>query len=271
MGYYGNNNNNQCDPCQGGCVRCAIQANNCTSCTPYNGNDYFKSLGANTCVTICGDGTYGDPSTYSCIECPYFSYLGKCLLTCPNETNVDLTTNRTVCQNCTAQDNSCVQQYAFTVTTTVSSDGTSMIHNVYLPEGLSASVTTADLAGAVVYLVQQTTSRRLLSTLTPLDVKSIVIERPNNILVTTNILGNIDLTTAKIQINFPGGSLITANGIPYSSTTATFALSDPIFTGSYFKVYNDTVITKIMGIVFISISILFIIILLILPEKRTYH
>jgi hypothetical protein len=146
-----------------------------------------------------------------------------------------------------------------------------MIHNVYLPEGLSASVTTADLAGAVVYLVQQTTSRRLLSTLTPLDVKSIVIERPNNILVTTNILGNIDLTTAKIQINFPGGSLITANGIPYSSTTATFALSDPIFTGSYFKVYNDTVITKIMGIVFISISILFIIILLILPEKRTYH
>ena len=48
------------------------------------GNDYFKAMNANLCMMICPNGTYGNPSNYSCIPCPYFTYLGKCLLTCPN-------------------------------------------------------------------------------------------------------------------------------------------------------------------------------------------
>lgn len=94
----------------------------------------------NRCVVLCPDGTYGDPSTYSCVPCPYFTYLGQCLLTCPNQTNVDILTNKTICKNCSTTDNTCNNQYVFSLKTTVSEDGQSLIHNVYLPEGLSSTV-----------------------------------------------------------------------------------------------------------------------------------
>lgn len=108
-------------------------------------------------------------------------------------------------------------------------------------------------------------SRRLLATLTPLTIKSIAIQRPNNILVTTDLATGVDLTKYKIQINFPGGSLITANGIPYSSTTGTFNLDDPAFTGSYFKAFNDILPPKIIGIAYIAAIMLLVIIVLIIP------
>ena len=84
LGYYGNDATNDCRPCQGGCVSCDYNASYCYSCSPFNGYDYFKVMNRNSCASVCPDGTYGDPSTYSCIVCPYFTYLGQCLLTCPN-------------------------------------------------------------------------------------------------------------------------------------------------------------------------------------------
>ena len=68
-------------------------------------------MNANRCMIVCPDGTYGDPSNYSCIPCPYFTYQGNCLLTCPNETNVDTTTNKTICKNCSSTDNTCFDKY----------------------------------------------------------------------------------------------------------------------------------------------------------------
>lgn len=38
---------------------------------------------------------------------------------------------------------------------------------------------------------------------------------------------NIDFTRSFIQINFPGGSIIAENNVPYASTTDIFELSDP--------------------------------------------
>ena len=43
---------------------------------------------------------------------------------------------------------------------------------------------------------------------------------------------------SEVQINFPGGSLIAENGIPYSSTTDVFELDDPEFSGEYFQVFT---------------------------------
>lgn len=90
-------------------------------------------MNQNRCAIICPDGTYGDPSTYSCISCPYFTYQGQCLLVCPNQTNVDVTTGRVICKNCSSTDNTCQDQFSFTLSTIVSADGQSLIHDVYLP------------------------------------------------------------------------------------------------------------------------------------------
>ena len=71
-------------------------------------------------------------------------------------------------------------------------------------------------------MVRKTGSRRLLNMLTPLSVKSLEIVRPDYIIVVTNNLYDIDLTNSFIQINFPGGSIITEDGVPYTATTDIF-------------------------------------------------
>lgn len=93
-------------------------------------------MDSNECTQTCPDGTYGDPSTYSCIECPYFSYEGECLLECPNQTNVEETTGKVICQNCSDADRTCDERYEFTMNCEVSEDGKSLKHSIALPEGL---------------------------------------------------------------------------------------------------------------------------------------
>jgi hypothetical protein len=104
----------------------------------------------------------------------------------------------------------------------VSEDGQSLVHNVYLPEGLSSDVKQVDLKDTVVYLVLKNGSRRRLNIMTPLAIKSLTISRPKNIIVVTENMENIDFSRSFIQINFPGGSIRTENNIPYTSTTDTF-------------------------------------------------
>lgn len=58
-------------------------------------------------------------------------------------------------------------------------------------------------------MVQKIGRRRLLNIMTPLTVLSIRIIRPKNIEVITSNQANIDFTNSFIQINFPGGSIIT--------------------------------------------------------------
>ena len=82
---------------------------------------------------------------------------------------------------------------------------------------------------------------------------------------------NIDLTNSFIQINFPGGTMITQDNIPYTSTTDVFQLTDAEFSGSYFRAFVDDIVPKIMGITFTVLAIFLLIIVLSIPEKKTYH
>jgi len=85
-GYFGNVINNNCDPCQAGCVTCDYNASYCYSCHPGGGNDYFKPIGSNSCVLICPNGYYGNSSDYTCNDCIYYTLNGSCILTCPTNT-----------------------------------------------------------------------------------------------------------------------------------------------------------------------------------------
>jgi hypothetical protein len=40
-------------------------------------------------------------------------------------------------------------------------------------------------------------------------------------------MDDIDLMSSYVQINFPGGTMISTDNIPYISTTGTFVLTDP--------------------------------------------
>jgi hypothetical protein len=68
---------------------------------------YYLPLTKNACVQICPDGSYGDPVKFKCISCIYFSYEGTCLLTCPNDTIVNVTSGKTICQNCSTTLGTC--------------------------------------------------------------------------------------------------------------------------------------------------------------------
>jgi proprotein convertase subtilisin/kexin type 5 len=82
-GYFGNALNNNCDPCQTGCVSCSVNASNCFSCKSEGGNDYFLPKQSNSCVIICPSGYYGNSSDYTCHDCIYYTLNGSCIFTCP--------------------------------------------------------------------------------------------------------------------------------------------------------------------------------------------
>lgn len=107
--------------------------------------------------------------------------------------------------------------------------------------------------------------------MTPLAVKSLTISRPKNIIVVTENQENIDFERCFIQINFPGGSLLTENNIPYTSTTDTFELTDSEFAGSYYRAFSNTINPKVMGITYTVFALVFVIIVLSIPERKTYH
>jgi hypothetical protein len=91
---------------------------------------------SNQCVTVCPDGTYGDPVKLKCVPCIYFSYAGNCLLSCPNNTYVNVLNNQTICQNCSVSLGTCKKAYDFQVTTTLINGGNSLQNKVYLSAGL---------------------------------------------------------------------------------------------------------------------------------------
>jgi proprotein convertase subtilisin/kexin type 5 len=55
-GYFGNVLNNNCDPCQVGCVSCSSNATYCFACLSTGGNDYYKPKNSNSCVLVCPNG-----------------------------------------------------------------------------------------------------------------------------------------------------------------------------------------------------------------------
>lgn len=86
------------------------------------------------------------------------------MLTCPAGFFPQINNSKTICQDCndpSAVGNPCNRSYTFSVETTVINSGNNMQHKIYLPNGLSSNVTTADLMNNLSVVISQP-SRRLL-------------------------------------------------------------------------------------------------------------
>lgn len=80
-----------------------------------------------------------------------------------------------------------------------------------------------------------------------------------------------DFSSASVVVDFPGTSLISADGLLYQSTTGSYSLSNPVFQASYFAIFSKDVSLSIEGIVFILLSILLLIFQLIIANRKGYH
>ena len=129
LGYYGNVLNNNCDPCQIGCVSCQYNKSYCFSCRSEGGSDYFKPKASNSCVTVCPNGYYGNSTDYTCRDCIYYTFNGNCVLSCPTEYFPQMKSSKTICQDCndpSAVGNPCNRSYTFSVSTAVVDNGNSL-------------------------------------------------------------------------------------------------------------------------------------------------
>jgi hypothetical protein len=83
------------------------------------------------------------------------------LLKCPNDTIVNATNNRTICQNCSTSLGTCKASYSFEVSTKLVNEGKSMEHKVTLPAGLLDTIKAEDLKdGLRVFLTIEDSRRR---------------------------------------------------------------------------------------------------------------
>lgn len=190
-GYYGNALNNNCDPCQIGCVTCLTNASNCFSCKSSGGSDYYLIYNGTGCVTVCPGGYYGNSTDYTCRPCIYYTLAGKCLFTCPTNTYASLVSaGKYVCQDCSTVNTTgpCQSANTFSVQTTVIDNGNSLQNKIFLSGGLLSSITAEQLMKNLTVYVT-TPSRRLLFEVnrllvvnTPLTVKSITISSDRTVL-----------------------------------------------------------------------------------------
>ena len=73
------------------------------------------------------------------------------------------------------------------------------------------------------------------------------------------------------MIDFPAGSLVSADGLNYQSTTATFPLNSPIFIQSVYEQLNKNDLLASEGIIFILLTLILLIIQLIIANRKGYH
>jgi hypothetical protein len=107
----------------------------------------------------------------------------------------------------------------------------------------------------------------------PLTVKDLTIS-PDGYFVfvkTNNLATGIDFSKATIQINFKGGVLISKDGVIYQSTTDAFSLSDPIFMASYYAIYQLDYVLMTEGIVYSVLTLVLLIIVISILNRKTYH
>jgi len=123
-----------------------------------------------------------------------------------------------------------------------------------------------------VYLQILETRRLLLQTI-PLTVKDLSISADGSFVFvkTNNLATEIDLSKASIQVNFKGGVLISRDGVLYQATTDSFSLSDPIFMASYYAVYQLDYILMAEGIVYSVLTLVLLIIVVSILNRKTYH
>ena len=111
-------------------------------------------------------------------------------------------------------------------------------------------------------------SGRLLAVSTPLTVNGLTISADRKVIYITTNFANVDFSVASIVVNFPGTKLVSADGLLYQSTTASYALSDPSFQQSYFLIFGKNVTLGAEGIVFILLSIVLLIFQLVIANRK---
>ena len=106
---------------------------------------------------------------------------------------------------------------------------------------------------------------------TPLTVYGLRISADRKVIYITTDFANADFSVASVVVDFPGTTLISADGLLYQSTTGSYALSDPIFQQSYYQIFSKNVTYETEGIVFILLSVLLLIFQLVIANRKGYH
>ena len=78
------------------------------------------------------------------------------------------------------------------------------------------------------------TQGRLLVVSTPLTVKGVTISDDRSVIYITTNAEPADFSVAQVVVDFPGNTLVTSDGLYFQSTTASYALSDPVFQQSVY-------------------------------------
>ena len=136
-----------------------------------------------------------------------------------------------------------------------------MEHTVYLANGLSSNITAADLLNNLSVVISQPSRRlmeegwsqeeirsmeeesvrtdtdRLLIVNTPLTVYNLWMSADRTVIYIETNYVSADFSVASVVVDFPANSLVSADGLLYQSTTASYALSDPIFQQSLYEVF----------------------------------
>ena len=109
-----------------------------------------------------------------------------------------------------------------------------------------------------IYLVKESSSRRLLADIVSLSVLAASID-PNGqlIYIKSTTPGVTDMTAYTLKVDFASGVLISADGYPIDATTNTFALSTPTFVSSYYTYKESNTGLWAPGIIFLIIGLVF--------------
>lgn len=83
---------------------------------------------------------------------------------------------------------------------------------------------------------------RVLVSVTPLGVKGLTISADRTVVYIITNAVSTDFSVSTVVVDFPGNSLVSADGLLFQSTTGTFSLSNPIFQRSLYDYFfkNDT-------------------------------
>jgi len=75
---------------------------------------------------------------------------------------------------------------------------------------------------------------RLLAVNTPLAVYGLTISADRKVIYIITDYSTADFSVATVVVDFPGTTLVSADGLLYQSTTGSFSLSDPSFQQSLY-------------------------------------
>ena len=106
---------------------------------------------------------------------------------------------------------------------------------------------------------------------TPLTVYSLRLSADRTVIYITTNYQSADFSVASVVIDFPANSLVSADGLLYQSTTASYALSDPIFQQSLYEIFSKDLTLGAEGIVFVLLSLVLLVFQLVITNRKGYH